>query len=61
MSKEKNFEEYTVEELIEVLQQCPKDYKVALNMIYGKKHIKHEIDIVGIDHESNEVTLFGNW
>ena len=46
---------YTVKELIEVLKDCPQDYKIttkALGMTFG-------VETIGIDFVEKTVDLFG--
>lgn len=46
---------YTVQELIEALQECPKDYKV---LIHGEAYVIHRIDSIGIDNNERTVDIF---
>ena len=47
---------YTVEELIRALEQCPPDYVV----LYTDECIWYGISSVGIDHNEQTVELFPN-
>ena len=46
---------YTVQELIEALQKCPRDYQIFL-FAHGLPGL--ELGRVGINHESETVDLF---
>lgn len=45
---------YTVEELIEALKQCPKDYQITIHAL----DMDFDIDAVGINDDAKTVDLF---
>jgi hypothetical protein len=46
---------YTVQELIEALEKCPKDYPI---FIHGDDFFCSEITAVGIDNNEGTVDIF---
>lgn len=46
--------QYTVEELIEVLQQCPPNYSVCIT----SEVMSYRVSAIGIDHGEEIVDIF---